>query len=462
MLEIPVSRSIQAAQPPLKFIPPNYSANLARLVHGLVPSLMRRQAGVQQVRAANLAAVIPHYAEFQSGKTRLIFAFRHPSVNDPWVLGYTFSQLLPREAKRQNMPLRGPLQPHFMYDRGVPLWAGKRMGWFFSRLGGTSILRGKLDRAGLKSARNLLLDGKLPFLAAPEGATNGHNEIVAPLEPGLAQLAFWCLEDLKKASRSERVVIIPIGIQYHYDQEPWAAIAQLLTTLETEVGIVSVEPQDCHQTALYQRMNRLGERLLSMMEQHYARFYHQTVPVIDAALPADEKFPVRLQNLLQICLTVAESHFNLSPKGSVVDRCRRLEQASWDQIYREDLDLDQLSPIERHLADRVAMESQLFLWHMRLVESFVSVTGHYVREKPTAERFAEVLLITWETIGRIQGDRNSMQRPRLGKQSALVTVGEAIIVNDRFNDYQVNRRSAKQAVENLTQDLQVALEGMII
>jgi hypothetical protein len=135
---------------------------------------------------------------------------------------------------------------------------------------------------------------------------------------------------------------------------------------------------------------------------------------------------------------------------------------AWDNIYREDLDLDQASLIERKLADRVAAEAQMHLWHMRLVESFVSVTGHYVQEKPTMDRFGETLLIIWETLVRIQSDRNSMQRPRLGSQTALVTIGEPINVSDRWSQYQESRRSAKQAVEQLTQDLQMALECMIV
>jgi 1-acyl-sn-glycerol-3-phosphate acyltransferase len=457
-----VARSIQSAQPPLKFIPPRYSPPITQLVHRLIPHLMGRMAGLQRVQADNLEQLVESYQQFETGQIRLILAFRHPSVSDPWTLGYTLSQLVPKRAKQMGVTLRRPIHGHFMYDRGVPLWAGELLGWLFAKLGGTSILRGKLDRAGLKSARELLVNGKLPFLAAPEGATNGHNEIVAPLEPGLAQLAFWCQEDLVKADRAEQVVILPIGIQYHYLDQPWEKIEALLTTLEIEVGIHSDQLGELDQASLYQRIYHLGERLLSLMEKHYARFYHQAIPATEPTLPPNQQFYQRLQNLLHICLTVAEAYFDIPAKGSVVDRCRRLEQAAWDLIYREDIDLDQLSNIERQLANRIATEAQMHLWHMRLVESFVSMTGHYVREKPTVERFAETLLITWETIARIQGDRNSMQRPHLGRQSALVTVGQPIVVSDRAAQYQQSRRSAKQAVEDLTQDLQIALANMIV
>jgi hypothetical protein len=159
---------------------------------------------------------------------------------------------------------------------------------------------------------------------------------------------------------------------------------------------------------------------------------------------------------------VAEQYFNLQPHGTEIDRCRRLEQAAWDCIYREDIkDPEALSPVERGLADRIAVEADFRLWHMRLVESFVAVTGAYVLEKPTAERFAETILLVRDAIVRIKGG-NPFVRPDVGKQRVQMTVGEPISVSQRWDNYRASRRAAKQAVADLTQDLQTALEGMIM
>ncbi len=108
------------------------------------------------------------------------------------------------KRRKTGVRLQSPIHAHFMYDRGIPLWAGPFMGWLYSRLGGTPILRGKVDRMGLRSARNLFANGVFPIAAAPEGATNGHTEIVSPLEPGISQLGFWCVEDLKKRNGLKR------------------------------------------------------------------------------------------------------------------------------------------------------------------------------------------------------------------------------------------------------------------
>jgi hypothetical protein len=168
-----------------------------------------------------------------------------------------------------------------------------------------------------------------------------------------------------------------------------------------------------------------------------------------------------LQALLSVILQVAEAYFDVQPKGTLSDRCRKVEQAGWNCIFREDFkDIKNLSAVEKGLADRIAEEANMRMWHMRLVESFVAVTGSYIREKPTAERFAETLLILWQMVARITGE-NTSKRPDLGKQRAKITIGEPISVSDRYEVYKSSRPNARQAVADLTKDLQVSLEGLI-
>ncbi|MCX5963536.1 MAG: hypothetical protein NT070_10470 [Cyanobacteria bacterium] len=280
-------------------------------------------------------------------------------------------------------------------------------------------MRGKVDRMGLKSARKLLLDGQFPLLAAPEGGTNGHSEIISPLQPGVAQMAFCCAEDLRKLGRDEKVVIVPIGVQYKYINSPWAAIQQLLGELERDCrlnnsGNAIGETLD---QQLYHRMYHLGEHLLSVMETHYQRFYYcELGPIVNPSDDSNTLFGQRLSRLMNNVLVVAEQHFGVQGRGTVIDRCRRLEQLSWELIYRDDLNLETASLLDRGLADRVAEEASLRLWHMRLVEGFVAVTGKYVYEKMTVERFAETLLLTWEMLQKISDDRPAFDRPKLGKK----------------------------------------------
>jgi 1-acyl-sn-glycerol-3-phosphate acyltransferase len=472
-------RIIRQAQPPLEFIPPKLNLFVVKVLQWLLPAIMRSRTAIRRVEATNVEVLVDLLRQFQAGKIRFLLAFRHPSVNDPFSMAYLLARIVPKVARQQRVALRQPLHAHFMYDRGIPLWAGSFMGWLYSQLGGTPIHRGKVDRVGLRSARDLFANGSLPLAAAPEGATNGHTEIVSPIEPGLSQLAFWCVEDLRKANRTENVLVVPIGIQYRYITPPWRAIDQLLSQLEADTGLVAAtkHSQDAaNERVLYRRLYRLGEHLLSLMEQFYSRFYQQplsaAIPSLDpdkSTAPSDpaiplshEAFAVRLNALMDAALKVAEQYFNLQPKGSVIDRCRRLEQAGWDYIYREDLKaIDQISPLEHCLADRIAEEANHRLWHMRMVESFVAVTGKYVLEKPSVERFAETTLLMWDMVARIKGE-NPFDRPKLGRLKAVLTIGQPLSVSDRWHDYEGNRRNAKQAVMTLTQDLQTALEQMAV
>lgn len=459
---------ITQAQPALEFIPPDFNPLVFRAAQVLMPLWRKANTPIAQIEAENVERLVELYRQFQQGKIRFTIAARHPSTHDPFAVSELLWRIVPQVAKEKAIVLHSPSHVHALYDRGIPLWAGQWVGWVFSKLGATPIQRGKMDRQGLRSARELFVNGLFPLAAGPEGATNGHNEIVSPLEPGIAQLAFWCVEDLKKADRPEQVLILPLGIQYFYIEDNWDAVESLLSRMETFCGLEPLQTDQLkdseihhshltNQAYLYPRLIRLGKHLLLLMEDFYRRFYHRNIPKKSAE---EIELTSELPALLDEALKVAEEYFQVSAKGNVIDRCRRLEQAGWERIYREDIeDFEALSALERGLADRVAEEASLRMWHMRLVESFVAVTGQYVREKPTFERFAETTLLVWDTIARIKGEDPFLNRPELGPQRVKLTVGEPISVSDRAANYQEKRRSA---IAELTKDLQTALENMII
>ncbi|MCA1992246.1 MAG: 1-acyl-sn-glycerol-3-phosphate acyltransferase [Coleofasciculus sp. S288] len=475
-----MSDSIRRAQPRLEFIPPQFNPLVRQVTEWFLPIMLRFRlrpwlpTGISHVEAVNAEVLVDLYQHFQMGKIRFLMAFHHPEVDDPLSMFYLFSRAVPQVARQQGIRLQYPIHTHFVYERGMLLWAGDWLGWFFSRLGGIPIHRGKqLDWSGMRTARELFANGKFPISVAPEGATNGHSEIISPLEPGVAQMGFWCVEDLVKANRSEQVFIVPIGIQYRYVEPPWSNLEGLLSELEANSGlpVQHIEPSasEKREEIYYQRLFRLGEHLLSEMEEFYRQFYHQSLPEltskeINPSATPNQVLEVRLQRLLDTALRVAEEYFGLKPHGTLIDRCRRLEEAGWRYMYREDLPdikaLKALPPLKRGLADWVAEEAELRLRHMRLVESFTAVTGTYVKEKPTAERFAETALILFDCIARIKGTKIP-RRPRLGWRQAQLTVGEPISVSDRWSVYQTNRQAARKAVAELTHDLQKALETLI-
>ena len=463
---------MQRTQPKLSFIAPAFNPAVLRLVHWSLPILRRFRflpwlpARIREIETVNGKTLVELYHQFQSRKIRLILAFRHCEVDDPLSGLHLLSREIPKIARQQGINLKYPIHSHFMYDRGMTIWAGDWLGWLFSRIGGVPVHRGKaLDWQAIRQTRELLLNGQFPLVVAPEGATNGHSEVISPLEPGTAQLAFWCLEDLAKQNRIERVIVLPISIQYHYLDPQWSELDRLLSQLETDCGLsqsaADIDHSQKPEQLYYLRLLRLGEHLLTEMERFYRDFYHCHLPLSDNSSDSSENLTLRLEKLLDAALEVAESYFNLKKTGNVVERCRRLEEAGWNYIYRQDkARLKNLSPVEQGLADWIAAEADLRMLHMRLVESFVAVTGTYVREKPSFERFAETTLILFDAIARIKGNK-SPSRPHLGWRKSTVTVGKPIDLGDRATAYRQNRQSAKQAVTRLTEDIQTALAGMI-
>lgn len=201
-----MSNFVTQAQPPLEFLPPQYDPLVRQITDLAAPFWTRWREQVVDIEADRVETLVKLYEEFQAGKVRFMMAFRHPSSNDPLCMLHLVSRSVPQTAKAMGVRLQRPVHSHFIYDRGIPIWAGSLVSWLYPRLGGTSIRRGKIDLPGLRAARQLFAEGRFPIAAAPEGATNGHNEIVSPIEPGVAQFGFWCAEDLQKAGRSEQVV----------------------------------------------------------------------------------------------------------------------------------------------------------------------------------------------------------------------------------------------------------------
>lgn len=453
-----------------------------------LPILMRVRtrpwlpAGINKVDTENIELLVQLYDQFQKGKIRLLMAFHHPEIDDPLSIAYMLYRILPKVAQSKGISLQKPIHTHFMYDRGMNLWAGRWLSWLFSCLGGIPIRRGKkLDLRCLQAARKILANAKFPLTIAPEGATNGHSGIISPLESGVAQLGFWCVEDLIKSGRDEEVLILPLGVQYYYSNPPWEKLNRLLNQLETDSGLTVQEIKywGINNPEKYrERILRLAEHLTIEFEDFYRRFYHQDLP--ESVITSDSEYLdltnpefihhnkvlfLRIERLRQTALEVVEKHFNLEPEGSLAKRCRRIEEATWSYIYREEYacaeELNNLPGLQRGLADWVAKEADLKVRHMRLVESFVAVTADYLENKPSFERLTEMSLLIFDMLARVK-EGKIPARPRLGKRQARIIIGKPISVTQRWESYKSNRKAAKQAVSDLTNDLKLALESLVI
>lgn len=467
---------VQSGLPP---IAPAFSPLVLRLVQGLLPLLLRFRllpwlpAAITRIDVVNGDQLARCYHRFGRGEVRVILAFRHGEVDDPLLGLHLLGRDLPRRARRLGLPLAGPPHTHFLFDRGMPLWGGRLLGWVLSRLGGLSVHRGRHpDWRALRQSRRLVLEGRFPFAMAPEGATNGHGETIGPLEPGVAQLGVWCVEDLQRDGRGEEVLIVPIALQYVYARPEWGRLKRLMANLEASLGLPSPtgaavsSPHPGEETAAWNRLRRIGEAFLNQLEAFYAgnplRLDRPTVPNVGQTNDSD----ARIARLLDRALAVAESRLDVRGAGTPADRCRRLEEAAWRRIHPDDLPpRHRLPPLRRGLADWAAHEAALAEVHMRLAECFVAVSAHYVPARPTFERTMETTLLLHDAMARIRGDRIPA-RPRLGARHARITVGPELSVSERRRlapaPGQSTRRAERDLIAGLTEDIRRAFEAALI
>jgi len=111
-------------------------------------------------------------------------AFRHVEVDDPLSGMYLLSRAVPKVARQRG--ISPPVHAFSLRTRHAP------MGRCLARLAVVSVRdsihRGKHLTGRAAHGARFVANGKLPMTVAPEGGTNGHSEIVSPLEP--AQLGF--------------------------------------------------------------------------------------------------------------------------------------------------------------------------------------------------------------------------------------------------------------------------------
>lgn len=333
-------------QPPLKVYPPKANQFILKIIRILTPFWLRWQCGIKQIETRYIDRLVESTKKFQDGKARYMLAFRHPTTDDPFAMLYLLAYAVPEEARDMGIKLTTLPHSGFVYDRGISLWAGDYVNWLFPALGGISIFRGKLDRFALSWMRKQITHGDVPLSMAPEGGTNGKSETVAELEPGIAQIGFWAAEDLHKEGRTEEMLIIPVGIQYEYSTQAWGKIDQTIITIEKECGIIkpAITPDN-----RYQRLYDLGSYLVKWVSDYYKSFYGNYAKINSENTNRDN-LAANLEELADRILSVAEMSFGIKAKGSPIDRCRRLEQAGWDRIFRNDIqDIEKLSGVELSL-----------------------------------------------------------------------------------------------------------------
>ncbi len=436
-----MSRPSRGAQGGLAFLAPRFSPAVHTFLSAVSPLYLRFGEGISAVRTERAETLVSELEAFCAGRSRLIIAFRHPSVSDAPLLAYLFTRRLPRIARRLGSRLPRRTHVHFLYGRGVPVWAGAALAWILPRIAAIPVYNRRHDSRGMAAVRKTALEGRFPLALAPEGQVSYHNKAFGELEAGTGRIALWCRDDLRAAGRSEDVRILPLSIEYRYPGEGREALVGILREIAARTGLeVDVDTAD-DRARVYELLLDLTGRLLSRIESAY----HVTfgAPAGDPAVTAPESVtagppgaaapetPAALRRrIVALCdrvLRVGENVHGLASDGSLLDRVFRLRDAGWRRMFRDDLEA--LSPLERTLADAAAEEAKITTRHMELVDVLEYLDPAYISPEGPFERLAEYAVNLQDVVNRLLGGTIA-GRMRIKGREAVVCAGTPVSVDE--------------------------------
>ena len=458
---------IPRARPPLRYLAPRFSAPIHAAVRAVSGAYLRLGLKIDRVETVGLRSLAESYAGMKQGRHRLLIVFRHPHPDDGPVLFRLLSVLLPRAARREGIELGRVTGASFVYSRDVPVWAGAVAAFLFPRAGGIPVLLGRYDSRALRDMREALANGRFPLAIAPEAQVTYHAERAAAMEPGAAQLAFWCREDLDRQGRTdEDVLILPLTTRYRYGNGDPRKLDRFLGRLEARCGISSPEtaPGTADRPARRDRMMRILGHLLDRMEAFYdgadpsGPSGGRPEPTDGTVGPPDDgQLQERIDRMVDAALSTAERAFSLEPAADAIQRVFAVRQAGLERIFRPDLpDPARLAPLERALADRIAAEAFLTLRHLELADVLAYVRPDYLPPEASFDRCVEFAVNLHDIVSRLSGG-SIAGRIEPYRKTATVVVGKPIPLSSRLAGYAGNR---KLAVTRLTDELAARLQEL--
>ena len=406
------------------FRPPLLHPPTLRLFQTLLPGLLRRVCGVVSVDipADDIGRLRALAVE------RLLLAPNHPTNDDPALLfalaraaGMPFHYLCCREA----------------FDHLLGLW-----GRLIQRLGAYSVVRGTTDRDSFRTTRVLLAAPAGRVVIFPEGEMHSQNDTLLPFHAGVVQLAFWALEDLRKAGDpAASVSLLPVALRYFFTEDMTQPIDESLARLERAVRPPDAGPE-ATPTEPYARMRRVGVGMLEVMEAEYGL---KTKPA-----EGEADLTPRLHALKSLLLDRAAGLIGvpLPADATLPERMRLLINAVY--VVTHDESTARRSPYQARVHRQQAARAAPLLSDLNRVANWIAVQDNYVRARPTPERMADTLRrLEIEAFGKA-----SLHGPR----RALVRVGEPIHLAACYDAYRADKRGI---VARVTHELEAAVQGLL-
>lgn len=404
----------------LDFKPPKDNTLVIGSVKLLLPLLMRLTTKVSHV---DIDSESLDRLKSTDGYPTIMVP-NHPSRADPHVLftlstryGERFRYMCARET----------------FDRKI---AGLKLrGFFMTRLGVYSIVRGAVDRDSFRLTRETLAKQARKLVIFGEGEISHQNETIMPFESGIVQFGMWALNDMEKAGDLKPLYLVPVGIKYVYRNNMWDQIEEALANLERSV---LPDPAD-RPTDLYDRVKYVGGCLLSILAREYHLRFDEGATLND-----------RILQMREHILSQMESFLELSPQSdrNPLRRVRAIQNRIDEEIYR---DVDEMTEYERGVHTQRVDKSRQFYTDVRRIVNSIAIYEGYIGEDPSQERFLEVITrLEVEVYGRSNVK---------GPLDAFLRIGTPKNLLDSYGTYKKQKR---QTTQQITLDLETDVQNIIV
>ncbi len=322
------------------------------------------------------------------------------------------------------------LEERFYYLAARELFDFAPVAWVLQRCGVYSVRRGTNDRRSFNATVELLVEGRRKLVIFPEGMTCWQNDTVLPFQEGVPLFGFWALDKLARESATS-LYLVPIAIKYVYARNMYRDIDRALARLEERLGL---SPQG---KAIYPRLQRVGEAVLSSAEREYG------------VRPGGEvSFDQRLQNMKELLVERIASGLGVKfgPDQVLSSRIRTLVNAL-NEITQEE---PEGSKYQIDLHEQRRAEVDHLYDDLSRVLHFVATYDGYVRETMSTERFFDV-------IGQLEREVFGKRWSR-GPCRVYVRVGEPVDLALRLDDY---RRNKREALNSVTRKMEERVRGLL-
>ena len=311
---------------------------------------------------------------------------------------------------------------------------GKLRGFFMTRLGAYSIVRGAVDRDSFRLTRETLAKEQQKLVIFGEGEVSHQNNTIMPFECGIVQFGFWALSDMEKEGNLKPLYLVPVGLKYIYRKDMWDEIDQALTNLEQSV----LPAHSAQPTKLYDRVKNVGAVLLMTLAREY-----------QLQLDKEGSLNEQIEQLREHILSQMEHFMGIVPQPDTppLRRVRAIQNQIDEEIYR---DVDEMTEYEKGIhAQRIDKFQQFFTDLRRIVNSIAIYEG-YIGEDPSQERFLEVITrFEVEVFGRskVKGPIDAFLR--LGTPKNLL------------NAYSAYKTEKRQTTQQITLELETEVQNIV-